>query len=82
MDKHGGKEFIGKVVSVKMQKTAVVEVSQIFSHPLYKKTVKRNRRYAVHSENSEIKNGDIVRIKETKPMSKTVHFNIVTKLSD
>jgi small subunit ribosomal protein S17 len=67
----------GKVVSNKMSKTIVVEVERQNFHPLYKKIIRRTKRYKVESENPNIKIGDIVKIKQARPISKEKHFIIV-----
>ena len=67
----------GKVVSDKMDKTIVVQVSTSKSHPLYKKKVKVSHRYKAHDENNEAKVGDIVVIMETRPLSAQKHFRLV-----
>lgn len=74
------KQFIGTVVSTKMEKTVVVEVTRNWKHPLYKKVVKRTKRFPVHVEGMEVKVQDKVVIQETRPISKTVHFKVVEKL--
>lgn len=66
---------VGKVVSVKMNKTVVVEVKQRKKHPLYRKILTRSKRVKVHDE-MDTKLGQEVKIKETKPYSKEVHFKI------
>lgn len=71
------KQMIGKVVSTKMQKTIVVEVVSARPHPLYKKVVRRSHRFKVHNENAEIKLGDKVSIKETRPLSKEKHWKVM-----
>ena len=60
----------GTVVSDKADKTITVLVERKFNHPLYKKIVKRTKKYAAHDENNVAKEGDIVRIQESKPISK------------
>lgn len=74
------KIFSGKVVSSKMQKTVVVLVERKFRHPLYKKVINRHKRYKVHNEKLELKEGDLVRIKEIRPISKEKHFIVVDKV--
>lgn len=69
--------FVGKVVSINLQKSAVVEVKRVRRHPLYKKLMRRSKRLTVHNENTDVKVGDSVRIIETRPMSKTKHFKIL-----
>lgn len=80
--KKTGKQFEGVVKSTSMNKTVVVEIIRTMRHPLYKKTIKKSRRFKVHSEIKEVKVGDTVRIIESKPISKDTHFcvqSIITK---
>ena len=60
----------GKVVSDKMDKTIVVKVERQFMHPLYKKTVRKHKKFKAHDENNEAKTGDTVQINEHRPFSK------------
>ena len=60
----------GKVVSDAMEKTIVVEVSVVKAHPKYKKVVRRSVKFHAHDERSEAKVGDLVRIVETRPLSR------------
>ncbi|MEN3040232.1 MAG: 30S ribosomal protein S17 [Bacteroidia bacterium] len=71
------KEFIGEVVSNKMQKTIIVRVVRNEPHPLYRKPVKRFRKFAAHDERQEAQIGDIVRIMETRPLSRTKRWRLV-----
>ena len=71
------KVYVGKVVSDKMDKTIVVEVSLIKQHPKYHKRIKRSTRLTAHDENNIAKDGDIVKIMETRPLSKTKRFRLV-----
>ena len=71
------KERIGKVVSDKMNKTRVVVVERIVKHPLYKKYIKVRKKYYVHDEHNESREGDIVRIMETRPLSKLKRWRLV-----
>lgn len=66
----------GVVVSDKMQKTRVVEVSCFKKHPLYKKYYKISKRFKAHDENNEYKVGDKVIIEETRPLSKEKRWKI------
>lgn len=75
------KTFIGKVVSTKMNKTVVVMVERKFRHPFYKKVITRHKKYKVHNENSEIVEGNVVEIQETRPLSKEKRFVLVKKIS-
>lgn len=74
-----GRLLLGKVVSTKMAKTIIVEVVRTHAHKLYKKTIRRSRRFAAHNMLEGIAVGDTVRIAETKPISKTKHFIVVEK---
>jgi small subunit ribosomal protein S17 len=71
------KEFIGKVVSNKMDKTVVVAVERKFPHPLYGKQVKKTKKFYAHDEENRCKEGDIVRIRETRPLSKLKRWEVV-----
>ncbi len=75
-----GKELIGKVVSTKMNKTVIVLVAHSFAHPLYKKMMRRTKRYACHNESFDVKIGDMVSIAETAPMSRKKHFIVIGKV--
>lgn len=74
------KQFQGTITSTSQDKTVVVDVERKFSHPLYKKIIKRNKRYQAHYEGKDLDIGDRVLIEETKPISKTKHFKVVEKL--
>ncbi len=62
-------EKIGRVTSTKMQKTVVVTVERQVIHPLYKRVVRRSKKFLVHDEKNECRVGDWVRIQETRPLS-------------
>lgn len=68
---------IGKVISDKMDKTIVVAVETDKKHPLYGKTIKRTKKFKAHDENNEAKVGDIVKIMETRPLSKDKRWRLV-----
>ncbi|HPE14411.1 MAG TPA: 30S ribosomal protein S17 [Bacilli bacterium] len=74
MKEKAKKEFVGKVVSDKNNKTITVLVETYKTHPLYKKRVKSSKKYCVHDESNKAKKGDIVKIVETRPISKTKSF--------
>ena len=61
---------IGKVVSNKMEKSVVVTVDYVRRHPIYHKRITRTSRFMAHDDQNRCKEGDIVRIEETRPMSK------------
>ena len=71
------KERVGEVVSNKMTKTIVVRVERRFPHPQYKKVVTAYTKFYAHDEKSEAKIGDLVRIEETRPLSKTKCWRLV-----
>ena len=64
------KTFVGRVVSDKMDKTVVVRVDRLHRHRLYKKVVKATRKYKAHDEENACSIGDIVRIAESRPISR------------
>ena len=67
----------GKVVSDKMDKTIVVAIERSVQHNLYKKSVKHTLKYKAHDENNECQIGDVVRIMETRPLSKDKRWRLV-----
>lgn len=71
------KERVGNVVSNKMDKTIVVSIDERVQHPLYKKIVNRTKKVKAHDENNECNIGDVVRIAETRPLSKDKCWRLV-----
>jgi len=71
------KTRVGKVVSDKMDKTIVVAIEDSVQHKLYKKIVKRTYKLKAHDENNECHVGDIVRVMETRPLSKDKRWRVV-----
>jgi small subunit ribosomal protein S17 len=69
--------FVGRVISGKMDKTVVVEVERLTRHRVYGKTMRSVKRYMVHNEGNEGKDGDLVKIEETRPLSKEKRWTIV-----
>ena len=67
----------GRVVSNKMQKTVTVLLERQVQHPLYGKIVRRSTKVHAHDENNECQEGDVVRIAETRPLSKTKNWRVV-----
>ena len=67
----------GVVVSDKMDKTVVVKVERRLMHPLYKKFIRRSKRYAAHDEGNISKVGDLVEIRECRPISKRKRWEVV-----
>lgn len=66
----------GVVVSDKMDKTIVVNVVKQFKHPLYKKIVRKHKKFKAHDENNECKPGDVVRIAESRPLSRHKRWSL------
>ena len=71
------KERIGIVISDKMKKTIIVRVERKAEHPLYKKIIKRYNKFKVHDEKNQAKTGDLVRIQETRPLSKMKRWRLI-----
>lgn len=75
--KKTNKTLKGVVVSDKMDKTIVVEVSRFVEHKKYGKRIKKTKKYKAHDEDNSKKIGDLVEIEETKPLSKDKHFKVI-----
>lgn len=74
------KTLTGKVVSLKNSQTALVEVESLYQHPLYKKFLKKNKRYSVHLDKKQKLNlGQLVTIVSCRPMSKLKHFKLLAQ---
>ena len=71
------KERTGRVVSNKMDKTITVQVERRISHPLYKKVLRRSKKYHAHDEGNEYQVDDVVLIRESRPLSKTKRWVVV-----
>ncbi len=71
------KQKVGRVVSNKMDKTIVVAVDYLRPHPLYRKTVRKTNKFYAHDEANECQVGDVVRIEETRPLSKLKRWRLV-----
>ncbi len=71
------KSRVGTVVSSKMDKTVVVAVETLVQHPLYARRIKRTKRLKAHDEANSCGVGDIVRVMETRPLSKEKHWRVV-----
>src|SRR3974390_1604691 len=70
------KTLIGEVVSTKMAKTIVVEVRRQKAHPFYKRVVSRSKRFYAHDEDGTAHMGDVVKIEETRPLSKLKRWQV------
>ena len=77
MERNLRKTRTGKVVSDKMDKTIVVAIEDHVKHPLYKKIVKKTYKLKAHDENNECRKGDIVKVMETRPLSKDKRWRLV-----
>jgi small subunit ribosomal protein S17 len=75
------KTKVGRVVSDKMDKTIVVSVERLTRHPLYKRVMKASTKFAAHDENNEARIGDSVLIEESRPLSATKRWRLVSVLS-
>ncbi len=71
-------EKVGIVTACKMQKTVTVTVDRQFSHPFYKKVMRRSKKFLAHDEKNECRVGDVVRIQETRPLSSQKRWRILT----
>ncbi|MCX8027897.1 MAG: 30S ribosomal protein S17 [Thermodesulfovibrionales bacterium] len=71
------KVYKGTVVSDKMQKTVVVAVTRAYQHPLYKKTIKKTKKFMAHDEQERCKIGDVVEIIESRPLSKRKRWEVI-----
>jgi small subunit ribosomal protein S17 len=69
-------EKVGQVVSTKMQKTIVVEVEMRKAHPKYKRVVRSNKKFYAHDEHNTAHVGDMVRIRETRPLSRLKRWQL------
>src|SRR5580704_2814924 len=70
------KEVVGEVMSSRMHKTIVVQVTRKKAHPFYGRVVARNKKFYAHDEKNEAHVGDVVRLEETRPLSKLKHWKL------
>jgi small subunit ribosomal protein S17 len=70
------KEVVGEVVSSRMHKTIVVQVTRKKSHPFYGRVIARNKKFYAHDEHNEARVGDVVRLEETRPLSKLKRWKL------
>ena len=69
-------EKVGQVVSTKMQKTIVVEIEMRKAHPKYKRIIKSTKKFYAHDEQNSARVGDVVRIRESRPLSKLKRWSL------
>jgi small subunit ribosomal protein S17 len=80
-EKNRQKERKGQVVSTKMAKTVTVKVERTFPHPRFNKVITRSKKYYAHCEGHDVKEGQTVRIVETRPLSKLKRWRVVEVLA-
>ncbi|MFO8068905.1 MAG: 30S ribosomal protein S17 [Alkalibacterium sp.] len=76
-ERNNRKVYQGKVTSDKMDKTIVVEIATQKQHPKYKKRIKYSTKFKAHDETNTAKTGDVVKIMETRPLSKDKRFRLL-----
>ncbi|MDP8216072.1 MAG: 30S ribosomal protein S17 [Candidatus Kaelpia imicola] len=76
-DRARRKELTGVILSGKMEKTLIVRVGRTIKHPLYKKRIRKYKRFKVHDEKNEGREGQKVKIMETRPLSKEKRWRLV-----
>ena len=74
------RRIVGRVVSNKMDKTITVSVERTVKHPLYGKLLRKTTKLHAHDENNECSEGDLVAVVETRPLSRSKHFQLVEVL--
>lgn len=82
MERNNRRTEIGIVVSYKMDKTIVVEVSTMVKHPVYLKHIKKSKKVKAHDQDNVAKLGDKVLVMETRPLSKTKRYRLVEVLEE
>jgi len=78
MERGNRKVRVGRVVSDKMDKTIVVAVETFVTHPLYRKQIRKTTKFKAHDENNECRIGDVVKIMETRPLSKDKNWRLIS----
>ena len=76
MVNHKRKALLGEVVSNRMHKTITVMVERRVRHPIYERVIKRSKKYHAHDERNQCRMGDVVRIVETRPLSRTKRWRL------
>ena len=74
------RQIVGVVTSEKMDKTITVQVVRRLQHPIYGKFVKKSKKFLAHDENNECREGDLVKIKESRPLSRRKRWQLVEVL--
>jgi small subunit ribosomal protein S17 len=79
MEERGKRKVrVGRVVSAKRRKTVTVEIERLVRHAEFGRYVRRKKRFAVHDEENQCKEGDVIRFMETRPLSKTKRWRFVS----
>jgi small subunit ribosomal protein S17 len=68
---------VGTVISDKMEKTAVVQIERLVKHPIYKRYVRRRKRFKVHDEENQCRSGDVISFMATRPLSKDKRWRLI-----
>jgi small subunit ribosomal protein S17 len=76
MAEHRRKVLLGEVVSDRMHKTVTVLVGRRVRHPVYERVIRRSKKYHAHDEQNQCREGDVVRIVETRPLSRTKRWRL------
>jgi small subunit ribosomal protein S17 len=76
MAEHKRKVLLGEVVSDRMHKTVTVLVGRRVRHPVYERVIRRSKKYHAHDEQNQCREGDVVRIVETRPLSRTKRWRL------
>jgi small subunit ribosomal protein S17 len=71
------KSRVGRVIGNKMDKTAIVRVDRLVQHPMFKRILRKRSNFHIHDEKNELTVGDLVRIMETRPISKTKRWRLI-----
>ena len=77
MERNRRKVRVGKVVSDRMDKTATVQIERLVMHPVYKRYIRRRKKFSIHDEENTCRVGDTVRFMETRPLSKNKRWRLV-----
>jgi small subunit ribosomal protein S17 len=77
VERNRRKTRVGKVISDGMDKTAVVVIDRVVKHPVYKRYVRRRKKYAIHDQENTCRVGDTVRFMETRPLSKSKRWRLI-----
>lgn len=77
LERNRRKVRVGRVISDAMDKTVVVQIDRLVKHPVYKRYIRRRKKYVVHDEENTCRTGDTIRFMETRPLSKSKRWRLV-----